>query len=49
MIEQWTREFLNNASTVFATKHRQNSAKHADEDALFSQIGHLKTVLDWLN
>ena len=48
MVQQWKREFLDNASTVFANKRGPKPAEHANEDALFGEIGRLKMELDWL-
>jgi hypothetical protein len=48
MAQQWKREFLDNASTVFATKRGPKPEEHANEDALYGEIGRLKMELDWL-
>ena len=48
MVQQWKREFLDNTSTVFATKRGPKPEEHANEDALYGEIGRLKMELDWL-
>lgn len=48
MVRQWKKEFLDNAGNVFATKRGPKPAEHANEEALYGEIGRLKMELDWL-
>jgi transposase-like protein len=50
-ISMWKKEFLEKASSVFASGIEQNDEKKTHEetiDKLYSQIGQQKVEIDWL-
>jgi len=47
VVEQWKKELIERAATLFDHKREPKPAAYADEERLHGEIGRLKMELDW--